>query len=225
MSLTPLITTASNLVKDVLQPAQPPSPAPQSGTPVSPAANPVSSSIAPPSLPTQAPIPVPVQTGVSVVVPFCTWIASVSASQAATESKLLSTLSQVSKIIHNYRDASLLHAELVIFPSANAAKYPVTIQLCWSPGDSVPTKTNIHNYAMFTQTSIGVYTLSRNFLLPIDLNYISPVLKSPIPYVNCPRVTVIYEATDTSAPAQTYSASVYARGKILLSNPLAIPWN
>lgn len=219
MSFAPIATAASNLVRDVLAPSTTePSPA-KTSQPI-----PQSNSLALPTLqlPNPSPIPIPLQTGTSVVVPFSSYFMTLRPDQEVVTSQALSSLSQIAKIIAAWRDASVLFAEAVIFPNANAAAYPTTAELAWTPNDLVPSAANIHNYPLYSSYTVGTYNLGTASTLPLDLSLINPVIKSPIPYTNGPRLTGLCPLVNKDQVYKT--GSVLVRGRLILSNPLPVAW-
>lgn len=225
MALSALVTTASNLVNNVLHDdTQNSSPPPQQLPPSAPSGTPSSAyPLAVPKMPSLAPIPIPIQAGTSVVVPFSAYFATAFSGPDIVETQRISAVDQIAKMIRPWRDVSVFECEATIYPRSFVNGKAITIELAWSPSNVTPTKDNLHNFPTWTSFTCGTYNMALHGTLPLDLSYANPVIKSPIPYLNDPRLTALIR-DNGETPDKNPLATINIRGRLICSNPLATPW-
>lgn len=144
-----------------------------------------------------------------------------SASSTLFFSQLVSNCKPVKRHILYFRDAWVSNLEAVVFPNAVSFKYPITIDLAWTTADISPSANQVLATPASARITAGGLSLLHQGVLPADLGHLNPIVKSPIPYSNTPRLTIsILEGSDDPGSSQ---AVVYIRGIIHASHPILTP--
>lgn len=158
-----------------------------------------------------------------LIIPFQRLYFDLTGTESKSNSVTVQSLPNVANIIKGYRDAYLVHLEAVVFPSAPSLKIPVTVDLCWTTADVTVEGSNVLATPSSARITIGGLALMHQATLPCDLGYINPIIKSPIPYTNHPRLNIFFhlnqDAVNEGTSAKT-KASVVIRGSISVSHPL-----
>lgn len=126
----------------------------------------------------------------------------------------------ISNLTKFVRDAYLTHIEAVVYPSALSLKVPITIDLAWTPADLNIVKSNVLAVPSSSRFTIGGLSILHSGSLPCDLAYINPIVKSPIPYTNSPKLYYqVYTNPDAANTSNIVKATLVVRGRISLSHP------
>lgn len=179
---------------------------------------------------TNAPLPLPPRpvmsqdtiTAAGIVIPFQFLLHN---CVPAVANRLISTPVMANprmlQITTGFRYATLENIELVMFPNARAAETPISVAAVWTPADVAVVADNLLTVPGSTVFTAGSYSMSHSFVLPADLNYLNPVIKSPIPFVDSPRISaVVLRSPEAEAEANGY---LLIRGNLRLSHPCAVP--
>lgn len=174
-----------------------------------------------PPAPTIAPSTQQMQRTPGLTIPFQFLFYDLDGTESKTTSKTVADIDTVKAITQLYRDATLSSLEAVIYPSAAAIKDPVTVDLLWTSanvtfgeGDSViksPTSVRF---------TVGGLAITQQGVLPCDLSFVNPIIKSPVPYTNHP---VLHASFHQSGPQETKNktrATIFIRGNIKVSHPI-----
>nr|QQG34659.1 CP [Nasturtium officinale macula-like virus 1] len=179
------------------------------------------------ALPTQSPLPLEVAVPRSshcLNMPFQVEVAGLLGYEEKSMSTVVNSLDTVKRITKYFRDAELISLEAVVYPMAGAYKYPVTVDLAWTPADVNVTGADVLNTPGSSRITSGGIHLMNHGVLTANLSYINPIIKSPIPYVNSPRLNFLFHV-NPDVPKdkdQKRKASVFIRGVIRVSHPLAL---
>lgn len=229
--LVPLITTAASAIPSVVNAFSSSKPAQTSSSPSNPLdMQPMPSSdsvlLSSQPLPPAPPPPLGSSLGQSshrLIIPFQRLYFDLTGTESKSNSVTVQSLPNVASIIKGYRDAYIVHLEAIIFPSAPSLKIPVTVDLCWTTADVTVEGSNVLATPSSSRITIGGLALMHQATLPCDLGYINPIIKSPIPYTNHPRLNIFFhqsqDAVNEGVNAKT-KASVIIRGSISVSHPL-----
>lgn len=178
------------------------------------------------SLPPNPPPPLGSSLGRSASVvqfPFQAQVAIANSNPNNTKqhftSVLIQSLDTVKRHTAYFRDAWVSSLEAVVFPSAISLKEPVTLDLAWTAGDFTPKTNELLAVPASARLTVGGLSILHQGILPADLGHISPIVKSPIPYTNTPRLTVQVQAGGTPTSDQ---AVVYVRGTLHCSHPILV---
>lgn len=229
--IVPLLATAASAIPSVFnafsssKPAQSSAPAP--GTlDMQPLPSSDSVVLSGQPLPPAPPPPLGSSLGQSphrLIIPFQRLYFDLTGNESKSNSVTVQSLPNVASIIKGYRDAYIVHLEAVVFPSAPSFKIPVTVDLCWTTADVTVEGSNVLATPSSARITIGGLALMHQATLPCDLGYINPIIKSPIPYTNHPRLNIYFhqspDAANEGVNAKT-KASVVIRGSISVSHPL-----
>lgn len=158
-----------------------------------------------------------------LIIPFQRLYYDLTGTETDSNSVTVQSLTNVASIIKGYRDAYIVQLEAIVFPSAPSLKIPVTVDLCWTTADVTVSGANVLATPSSARITIGGLALMHQATLPCDLGYINPIIKSPIPYTNHPRLNIYFhtnpDAVAEGSKAKT-KASVIIRGSISVSHPL-----
>nr|AOF41059.1 polyprotein [Fig fleck-associated virus 2] len=138
----------------------------------------------------------------------------------------ISSKDVVLKLLGPYRHGVLLSLEAVIMPSANAAKYPQTLDAVWSTADHIISASEILATYGGQRLTWGEASMNAALNLPADLSHLNPVIKDSTTYKDTPRLNLrFYQNPDSvslgiNAPI---SGSVIVRGVLRLSSPTNTP--
>ncbi|BAD35018.1 coat protein [Bombyx mori latent virus] len=158
-----------------------------------------------------------------LIIPFQRLYFDLTGTETKSNSVTVQSLPNVSSIIKGYRDAYLVNLEAVVFPSAPSLKIPVTVDLCWTTADVTVEGFNVLATPSSARITMGGLALMHQATLPCDLGYINPIIKSPIPYTNHPRLNIhFHQSADAvlEGVRAGVKASVVIRGSISVSHPL-----
>ncbi|AVH76850.1 coat protein [Bee Macula-Like virus 2] len=174
-----------------------------------------------------APTPQPERTlgGHFVDVPFQHLFYDLTGTETKSTSTTVQVIAPVKSLIQNFRDAQVVSLEAVVFPTANSLKIPVTVDLAWTPADVTASGTQVITTPGSARVTVGGLNLLNQGVLPCNLNYVNPCIKSPLPYTNHPRLNVHFmESPDAKLEGvkATIKASVFIRGILRLGHPLAV---
>lgn len=158
-----------------------------------------------------------------LIIPFQRLYFDLTGTETNSNSVTVQSLPNVASIIKGYRDAYIVQLEAIVFPSAPSLKIPVTVDLCWTTADVTVEGVNVLATPSSARITIGGLALMHQATLPCDLGYINPIIKSPIPYTNHPRLNIFFhqnaDAVAEGTKAKT-KASVIIRGSVSVSHPL-----
>ncbi|QKN22725.1 coat protein [Erysiphe necator associated tymo-like virus 1] len=137
----------------------------------------------------------------------------------------IKSLDAIKNIIKPYREALLLHLEVVIYPTSLSISKPLTNIFVWTPDDITPEEDKILDYPGATAvTSGGIHTATTS-CIPCPFGYCNPLIKTYLTYTNTPRLTIKLQHF-TSKKSEDDPAVAYAivRGQILCSTPIPNAW-
>lgn len=229
--ILPLLATAASTIPSVVNAFSSSKPSPPSSSNSAPLdMQPLPSSdsvvLSSQSLPPAPPPPLGSSLGHSpnrLIIPFQRLYFDLTGTESKSNSVTVQSLPNVASIIKGYRDAYIVNLEAVVFPSAPSLKIPVTVDLCWTTADVTVDGTNVLATPSSARITIGGLALMHQATLPCDLGYINPIIKSPIPYTNHPRLNIFFhqnpDAVNEGVNAKT-KASVIIRGSVSVSHPL-----
>ncbi|APG77678.1 hypothetical protein [Hubei macula-like virus 2] len=153
----------------------------------------------------------------SVKVPFQYVWFGLDGTESKNASITIPEIPSVKKIIAFFRDAKLVNLEAAVYPHFDCLEKPITVDLMWSPSDTVPSGSilNCPGAVCFT---VGGQFLSQSGILPCDLNFMNPIIKSPIPYTNHPRLNAKFYKNQTELQSHR-KATIIIRGIIACAHP------
>lgn len=229
--IVPLLASAATAIPSVvnaLTSSKSSSPSPSSSGPLDMQPLPSSDSVVLSSQPLPPAPPPPLgsslgRTSNRLVIPFQRLYYDLTGTETKSTSVTVQSLPNVASIIRGYRDAYLVHLEAIVFPSAPSLKIPVTVDLAWTTADVTVEGTNVLATPSSARITIGGLALMHQANLPCDLGYINPIIKSPIPYTNHPRLNIFFHSNPDALAEGTSAktkASVVIRGSISVSHPL-----
>lgn len=177
----------------------------------------------PSNIPT-LPIPrntTPVQstsTGSRLEIPFQFEWYGLTGTETGTASVTMSELAPVKDIIKYFQNASLLDLEAVIYAYAPSVEKPLSVELAWTPANVIVgggTILAVPGGCVFT---VGGLNVSNGGILPAPLQQLNPIVKSPIPYDNQPRLNVKFHQIHTTVQNKR-TASIIIRGLLAVDTP------
>lgn len=162
----------------------------------------------------------PVQTlssGPRLEVPFQQEWYGLTGTETGTASTTISELSRVRDIIKFYQNATLIHVEAVVFAYAPSVDKSLTVELAWTPANTTAGNDmlNVPGGCVFT---VGGLNVTNGGLLPAPLHQLNPIIKSPIPYDNQPRLNVKFHQVHTTVQNKR-TAAVIIRGVVAVDTP------
>lgn len=163
----------------------------------------------------------PVQTfssGSSLTIPFQQEWYGLTGTETGTTSITLTELKPVKKAIESFRNARLQKCEVVIFAAARSVKDPVTVDLAWTPSSLVLDKDRFLDHPGAVSFTVGGLNITNGGLLPAPLQYLNPVIKSPIPYTDAPRLCAQFHQVSKEL-GKARIASVVIRGEVVVDTP------
>lgn len=163
-------------------------------------------------------LPRPQTANPSVTIPFQFQWYGLTGQEKGHTSITITEISIVKEITKFYRDVTLSHLEAVIFAGSRSYSEPVTIELCWTPATNA-ISSNILDHPGAIRFCVGGLNLTNSGVLPCDLNYINPIVKSPISYDNAPRLNVHFNQNEGSKINTGTSGSLIIRGSLNCSVP------
>lgn len=159
----------------------------------------------------------------SLIIPFQKLFYDLTGAETKSTSTTISALANVASIIKPFRDAEIITLEAVVFPTAAALKIPVTVDLAWTTADVTVEGATVLATPSSARITVGGLALMHHASLPCPLNYINPIIKSPIPYTNHPRLCLYFHPSKDAIAQRTEAdtkGSVVIRGTIRVSHPL-----
>lgn len=129
----------------------------------------------------------------SIIVPFQHLYFDLTGTESKSASITVQSIPKVVKLIALFRDAYLTSLEAVVFPSAPSLKIPVTVDLAWTTADLTVDGKDVLATPSSARITVGGLQLLHQGILPANLGYINPIIKSPIPYTNHPRLNIHFQ--------------------------------
>nr|WBM81660.1 MAG: coat protein [Myotis brandtii tymo-like virus 1] len=161
-----------------------------------------------------------------VTIPFQFWAAGLRGTEKNIYTVTVNSLDVITRHTKYYRDAQLTHLEAVVYPTSNSYKIPVTVDLVWTPADVTLSTGEVMKTPGSAKITVGGLNLVNHGVLACDLGYVNPILKSPIPYTNSPRLNIDFHQSPEAVAEGTRSTEkgdVYIRGVVRLSHPICVP--
>lgn len=177
----------------------------------------------PGNIPTM-PIPrntTPVEThssGPRLVVPFQQEWYGLTGTETGTASITISELSSVKDIIKFYQNATLVEVEAAVFAYAPSVDKPLTVELAWTPANVTVGSNAVLGVPGGCVFTVGGLNVTNGGLLPAPLHQLNPIVKSPIPYDNQPRLNIKFHQIYTTVQNKR-TAAVVIRGSIAVDTP------
>lgn len=175
-----------------------------------------------------APPPLPLQPSIKsnhsgLIIPFQHYWNYVFGIKDQLKTVTISTHSVILNIAKHYRDAELVSLEAVIYPTAASYKFPITVDVVWTPDHINPDQSELLNTPGSARITSGGLNLMQQGVVACNLGYINPIVKCPIPYTNHPRLTIFENRNpDVSTSSTTILCIVIFRGSLRVSHPIAI---
>lgn len=176
----------------------------------------------PSNIPT-LPIPrntTPVQTrssGPRLRIPFQKEWHALTGTETGNVSVKICELSCVKDIIKYYQNATLLEVEAVVFAYAPSVAKPLTVELAWTPAN-ITVEGDILAVPGGCVFTVGGLNVTNGGLLPAPLQQLNPVVKSPIPYDNQPRLNAKFHQIHTTVQNKR-TAAIVIRGVLEVDTP------
>ena len=192
-------------------------------TPRSESAAPSGQPHTPVSIPT-LPVPrntAPVEThssGPRLVIPFQQEWYGLTGTETGSASITMSELSAVKDIIKFYQNATLIEVEAAVFAYAPSVDKPLTVELAWTPANVTVGSSAILGVPGGCVFTVGGLNVTNGGLLPAPLQQLNPVVKSPIPYDNQPRINIKFHQIHTTVQNKR-TAAVVIRGTLAVDTP------
>lgn len=177
----------------------------------------------PGSIPTM-PIPrntTPVQStssGARLELPFQHEWYGLTGTETGTASVTISEINSVRDIIKYFQNATLLEVEAVIYAYAPSVAKPLSVELAWTPANVVVGEGSILAVPGGCVFTVGGLNVSNGGILSAPLQQLNPIVKSPIPYDNQPRLNVKFHQIHTTIQNKR-TASLLIRGVIAVDTP------
>lgn len=163
------------------------------------------------------PVQVPTH-GAGVTVPFQQEWVGITGNEQGIASILITELHPIKALLPPFCNARLTKLEVVIFASARSVTEPVTVDLVWTPAHYVAGGDRFLDHAGATTFTVGGLDITNGGSLPAPLQYLNPVIKSAIPYVDTPRLNIKYHQMNKEINKGRI-ASVVIRGEVMLDTP------
>lgn len=164
--------------------------------------------------------------GNSVKIPFQYLAADLLGTEQKIYTVTVNAIDVITRHTRYFRDARLSHLEAVVFPTNESYKIPVSVDLVWTPADVTLSTGDVMKTPGSAKITVGGLNLVNHGVLPCNLGYVNPIVKSPIPYSNSPRLNIdFHQATDAVAEGlkAKRKGQVFIRGTIELSHPICVP--
>lgn len=153
-----------------------------------------------------------------VLIPFQVSVFHINAASDSASSYTIRELSAVQTLLPYFRDVVVKQADVVVFPTVASKTVPASIDLCWSPSYKI-LGSEVLSTPSSTRFNIGLDPALISSSLPCDFGHINPIIKSPIPYDDHPRLNIkIYQASGASSSVPL--GELIIRGILQCSNPL-----
>lgn len=158
-----------------------------------------------------------------VIVPFQWKWQSYDGGQAGqTKTQTFSGNTVLKNVTKHFRDAALVQLELVVYPYAPTLKEPRTVHVAWTSAEVELTADQVLSTPGAVSLTVGGLYLLNSGVVPCDLSFVNPIVKSPITYSNTPKVHVYYPDSVPDSGRRTYF-SIILRGSLRLSSPILAP--
>lgn len=156
--------------------------------------------------------------GARLEIPFQQEWYGLTGTETGSASITISELANVKDIIKFYQNATLLHAEAAVFAYAPSVDAPLTVELAWTPANVTVGSSAILGVPGGCVFTVGGLNVTNGGLLPAPLHQLNPVVKSPIPYDNQPRLNIKFHQIHTTVQNKR-TAAVIIRGTIAVDTP------
>jgi len=153
-----------------------------------------------------------------VNVPFQVLVQDLVGSETNETKYTIADLPLVKALFTFYRDATLISLEAVIYPHAYSLTRACTVDLGWCPAN-VDLGAEVINAPGGVRFTVGGLSIAQNGILPCDLKYMNPIIKSPLTYNNHPRICMKFYPVSGYKLNDPKLASIIVRGVIHLSHP------
>lgn len=158
-----------------------------------------------------------------VVIPFQWMFSSIDGLDNSLVSQTFAENTILQKITPHFRDASIVHLEVVAYPTELAMKNPVTLHLAWTSATTTIADGKVLACPGAVSVTLGGLMTLTSTTLPCPLQYVNPIVKGPIAYTNTPKLWV-QKVKNSSPPSPSGTlANVIIRGSLRLSAPLLAP--
>lgn len=156
-------------------------------------------------------------TGPRLEIPFQQEWYGLTGTETGVASTTISELARVRDIIKFYQNATLVQVEAVVFAYAPSVDKSLTVELAWTPANTIAgtDMLNVPGGCVFT---VGGLNVTNGGLLPAPLHQLNPIIKSPIPYDNQPRLNIKFHQVHTSVQNKR-TAAVVIRGIVAVDTP------
>lgn len=156
--------------------------------------------------------------GPRLEIPFQQEWYGLTGTETGAASTTISALSNVKSIIKYYQNATLVHVEAAIFAYAPSVEKPLTVELAWTPAHVTVGSDGILDVPGGCIFTVGGLNVTNGGILTAPLHQLNPIIKSPIPYDNQPRINAkfhpIYDKVQNKR-----TAALVIRGIILVDTP------
>lgn len=156
--------------------------------------------------------------GPRLIIPFQHEWYGLTGTETGSASTTISELPAVKNIIKYYENASLVELEAVVYAYAPSVEKPLTVELAWTPANLTVGGNAILSVPGGCVFTVGGLNVTNGGLLPAPLHQLNPVVKSPIPYDNQPRINIKFHQVHTSIQNKR-TASVIIRGSLAVDTP------
>lgn len=156
--------------------------------------------------------------GPRLEIPFQQEWYGLTGTETGTASTTISELSNVKNIINFYENATLIQLEAVIFAYAPSVDKSLTVELAWTPANLTLGNKAILGTPGGCVFTVGGLNVTNGGILDAPLHHLNPVIKSPIPYDNQPRLNIKFHQVHTSVQNRR-SAAVIIRGVVAVDTP------
>lgn len=163
----------------------------------------------------------PVQTlssGHRLTIPFQQEWYGLTGTETGNASITISELAVVKDIIKFYQNATLIEVEAAVFAYAPSVEKSLTVELAWTPANVTVGSSAILGVPGGCVFTVGGLNVTNGGILPAPLHQLNPVVKSPIPYDNQPRINVKFHQIYTTVQNKR-AAAVVIRGLLAVDTP------
>lgn len=171
-----------------------------------------------PPAPTPTPSTTISQRVPGVDIPFQHLFYDLTGSESGHTSITIPTIPSVACFSKFFRDVSLLRLEAAIYSSYPAYTTPVTVDLAWTPANVTLGSDVLHSPGGVRFT-VGGLNITDSGILPCNLSYMNPIIKSPVPYDNHPRLNVRFHLHKKTSAQAPIAATIIIRGVAHCAHP------
>lgn len=171
-----------------------------------------------PVAPTTAPSTTVALRTPGVNIPFQHIFFDITGQESKSTSVTVAALSSVRPLIKFFRDATLVSLEAFIVSSYPSLDKPVSVDLCWTPAD-VTLGDGVLKCPGAVRFTVGGLYINNQGVLPCDLKYMNPIIKSPVIYTNHPRLNAHFYKREDAKVSDKTAATVLIRGIIHCAHP------